>query len=103
MKDFEIIAEYLLDSEETKGLGCNEYTYLIQMINRKLDLFGRDLEINELSFFTTILMSCIADINFLDNKILVDLIVKILKVYENHASDDDFTITSFLEYMKDNK
>ena len=103
MKDFELIAQYLLDNEQSKGLGCNEYTHLIQMINRQLDLFGRDLEINELSFFTTILMSSMAESNFIDNKFIVNLIIKILKVYENHVADDDLTITKFLEYLKEVK
>ena len=103
VEECEIIANYLLESKETRALGCNEYTYLIQIINRKMNLFGRDLENNELSFFTTILMSYIADIEYIDGYNIIEAITEILKTYEKNSADENMTITKFLEELKDNK
>jgi len=106
---YELIAQYLLDSEENRAIGCNEYTQLIQMINRQLNLYGRDLEQNELSFLTTILSISLREKDYfkeytqLDANLIVIAINKILKAYEDLISEDDITITKFLEYLKEMK
>lgn len=93
---YEIILEYLEETNKYKGLGCNEYTPLIQMINKDMDLFGRDLEVSELSYLTTTLRILMDEY---PNYSVMFLIRKILKGFEQTISDN-LKLTQFIEYIE---